>query len=67
MNIHNFEVLTSRDKAVRDKLFGELKYTGDKLERQVVKFSGVGEELVEVDGKEQVKYHSTWSVAYPKS
>lgn len=56
----NTEVITTANKAQRDKLFAELRESTDPLERQVVKFSG---NRMREDGK----YESTWSVAYPRT
>lgn len=36
-----FEILTTLDKDVRDRLFEDLRENGNELEKQVVKFSGV--------------------------
>lgn len=59
------ETVTTTDKAVRDRMFNELRNSDNVLERQAVKFSG-SEELI-VDGKPSGKFVSNWSVAYPTS
>jgi hypothetical protein len=58
MDVNNFEVYTTTDKAKRDELYRALREHGEGSERQAVKFSGVAE----VDGK----YQTTYSVAHPK-
>jgi hypothetical protein len=60
-----YEVITTTDKAKRDALFQDLKRNGNHMERQVVKFSGVQEETIELFGKPWKAYKSSWSVAYP--
>jgi hypothetical protein len=78
---HNTEVITTTDKAQRDRMFEDLRRNGNELERQVVKFSGnqpvLGPDgkqdgywkLYEGVGKPQFRpaFQSTWSVAYPRS
>lgn len=67
---HEFETITTTDKAKRDALFQDLKRNGNYLERQVVKFSG-SEEVPDVDVLTltglRKQHRSTWSVAYPTS
>lgn len=60
-----YEVITTTDKAKRDEMFQDLKRNGNHMERQVVKFSGVQEEPIELFGKLWKAYKSSWSVAYP--
>jgi hypothetical protein len=79
---HNTEVITTTDKAQRDRMFEDLRRNGNELERQVVKFSGnqsvLGEEgtqegrFVFYDRRQRKPqwrplFQSTWSVAYPRS
>jgi hypothetical protein len=77
-----FEVITTTDKAKRDQMFQDLRRNGDKLERQVVKFSS-NEPFVDENGDTgKIVYYSdtrgastqmrpfcrsTWSIAYPTS
>lgn len=49
---HNMEVVTTVDKAQRDRIFTDLRKNGDELERQVVKFSG-NQPVFREDGKQQ--------------
>lgn len=77
--LNNFEVITTTDKAQRDRMFADFRKNGDELERQVVKFSGnqlVGDEIVKnyagrdhgpESGRTRQVFESTWSVAYPRS
>ena len=79
--MNNTEIITTTDKAQRDRLFEDLRKNGNELERQVVKFSGnqpvLGPDgkqdgywkLYEGVGKPQFRpmFQSTWSVAYPRS
>lgn len=58
MNIHNFEVITTRSKEQRDAMFLNFRKSDDKLERQVVKFSG-SEPVIGDDGKQEVETHTT--------
>lgn len=44
-----YEVITSADKDVRDRLFEDLRKNGNELERKVVKFSG-SEPILDADG-----------------
>lgn len=71
----NYEVITTDDKAKRDFIFNDLRTTGNYLERQAVKFSGVREVLDKdgnpdfidrADGSMRPLYVSTFSVAHPK-
>lgn len=61
------EVITTTDKDQRDRMFDDLRKNGNRLERQVVKFSSVETVMVEdsVSGKAVPTYRSTYSVAYP--
>ena len=77
--MNNTEIITTTDKAQRDRLFEDLRKNGNELERQVVKFSGnefVGDEVVKnyagkdhgpEKGRTRLVFQSTWSVAYPRS
>lgn len=58
------EVITTDDKAQRDRLFKAFRISEDPLERQVVKFSGV-REVPPTKAGEVLGYKSTWSIAYP--
>jgi hypothetical protein len=58
------EIITTDDKAQRDRLFKAFRASEDPLERQVVKFSGV-REVPPTKAGEVLTYRSTWSVAYP--
>jgi len=51
----NMEVITTADKAQRDKMYNEYRKSADPLERQVVKFSGA------------MASGSAWSIAYPRT
>ena len=79
---YNMEIITSTDKAARNRLFDDLRYNGNELEKQVVKFSSnepvLGEagtqegHFVFYDKKQKKPqwrplFRSTWSVAYPRS
>lgn len=66
------EVITTTDKDQRDRMFDDLRKNGNRLERQVVKFSGV--EMVEpptIDNtvdppiETRAKFRSTYSISYP--
>ena len=46
--MNNMEIITSINKDARDRLFQDLKYNGNELEKQVVKFSG-NEPLINPD------------------
>lgn len=78
---NNFEIITTTDKAQRDRMFTDLRKNGDEFEKQAVKFSSV-EPVMKDDGqvmkfrfypgkKPRVQprpvFESTWSVAYPRS
>ncbi len=79
----NFEIFTTQDKSRRDQVFEDLRTNGNALEKQVVKFSGCDQILLNKDrpvftiktyrdsphAKRQVRfiYISTWSVAYPRT
>lgn len=76
MGEHNVEVITTTDKALRDRMFEEFRRDGNELEKQVVKFSS--NELTDAaprivryspNAKPQLRpvYRSTWSVAYPRT
>lgn len=52
--MEGMEVITTTDKAQRDQLFEDLRRNGNKLERQVVKFSGV-ETVLDIDGQPVVR------------
>lgn len=68
MNIHNFEVITTRSKAQRDSMFQDFKQNGTKLEKQAVKFSGNEfEKIAETEDEVTGRWISNWSVAYPRS
>lgn len=58
----SMEVITTEDKEKRDALFDELRKTGNRLEKQVVKFSGCRNIAKPGDPPQ---YVSTYSVAYP--
>lgn len=78
---HNFEIITTTDKAQRDAMFKDFRENGNEFEKQAVKFSSV--EPVMKDGGQIMKFRfypgkkprvqprpvfqSTWSVAYPRS
>lgn len=78
--MHNMEVITTTDKAQRDRMFADLRQNGNELERQVVKFSS-NEPVLGPDGEPdgywkvyektgfpqwRPAFVSTWSVAYPR-
>lgn len=46
----NFEVITTTDKAKRDEMFTELRANGNRLEKQVVKFSSSEPVMTHFDG-----------------
>lgn len=65
MNIDNFEVFTTADKVQRDALFKDFRDNGDRLEKQVVKFSSV--QAIRGNTGLLQGYRSVYSVAYPKN
>lgn len=66
------ETITQDSKEKRDAIYDDLRRTGNRLERQVVKFSsqemivGDGGEIV-LDEKGRETYKTVWSVAYPRN
>jgi hypothetical protein len=57
----SMEVITTTDKARRDRMYKDLRENGDELERKVVKFSSV-----EPNPLKQGQWISNWSIAWPK-
>lgn len=69
----NFEVMSFKDKTSRDATFGDLRRTGNRSEREVVKFSGCepkmsehGNGELELDSRFRVRYSSIFYLAYPR-
>jgi hypothetical protein len=56
------EVITTTDKDARDRMFDDLRKNGNKLEKQVVKFSGNESHPLKTG-----QFISSWSVAYPST
>jgi hypothetical protein len=69
----NMEVMTFKDKEARDRAFEDLRGSDLPNERAVVKFSdceivlsGHAHGEISLDGKNRVRYISTFSLAYPR-
>jgi hypothetical protein len=59
--MHNYDVITTTDKAKRDDIFRQMRESTDPLERASVKFSG-NEPVLNEDGTPQVaiiRYQAT--------
>lgn len=64
--MNNTEVITLTDKDKRDEIYDEFRRTGNRFEKQVVKFSSY-ESIRSPFDDGKTYYRSTWSIAYPKS
>lgn len=65
------EIIVTKDKDKRDEMFKSCRAAGNRLEKQVVKFSDVELDVnpasgeISLDNQGRARYHSVWGIAYP--